>query len=183
LSGIFSDVHPDFVDALSYATRNNIAIYPIDPGGLTTQLSEAGSNDTSELDRRSNLQGLAQITGGFALTGSNNYEAAFERLVEENSTYYVLGFNSSDERRSDYAKVQVRVKRPGLTVRTVDGYITSRKPVQPLRRASGVLTAAWDAVASAITTSGVPMRAYAASFKGSGKDATVAFRSRLPPTN
>jgi VWFA-related protein len=174
LSGIFSDIHPDFVDALSVATRNNIAIYPIDPGGLTTQLSEAGSGDTSEMDRRSNLQGLAQITGGFALVGSNNYEAAFERLVEENSTYYVLGFNSAEERRSNYSKVEVRVKRPGLTVRTVDGYITPRKPVQAPRRAPGVLAAAWDAVASAVTTSGVPMRAYAASFKGRGKDATVA---------
>jgi VWFA-related protein len=174
LGGIFSDVHPDFVDALSFATRNNIAIYPIDPGGLTTDLSEAGSNDTSELDRRMNLRGLAEITGGFALTGSNNYEAAFERLVEENSTYYVLGFNSSEEHRANYSHVEVHVKRPGLTVHTVGGYITPRKEEKPLRRATSVLAAAWDAVASATTTSGVPMRAYAASFKGKGKDATVA---------
>jgi VWFA-related protein len=174
LGGIFSDVHPDFVDAISYATRNNIAIYPIDPTQLTTDLSAAGSNDTSELDRRTNLRGLAAITGGFALTGSNNYEAAFERLVEENSTYYVLGFNSSEERRGNYSRVDVHVKRPGLTVHSVEGYVTPRKPVLPLRRANSVLAAAWDAVASATTTSGVPMRAYAASFKGMGKDATVA---------
>jgi len=174
LGGVFSDVHPDFVDALSFATRNNIAIYPIDPTGLTTELSAPGSFDTSELDRRTNLRGLAEVTGGFALTGSNNYEAAFERLVEENSTYYVLGFNSAEERRGNYSRVEVHVKRPGLTVHSVEGYITPRRPERPLRRAPGVLAAAWDAVASATTTSGVPMRAYAASFKGPGKDATVA---------
>jgi len=191
LGGMFSDVHPDFVDALSFATRNNIAIYPIDPNGLLTEnavapmtggaifatsgsiVAESRLSSTDELDRRANLRGLAELTGGFALVNSNGYEAAFERLVQENSTYYVLGFDSGDERRGSYLPVEVHVKRPGLTVRTVEGYITSRRPVRPLRRAPGVLAAAWDAVASATTTSGVPMRANATSFKGVGKNANV----------
>ena len=71
--GMFSDVHPDFIEALSLATRNNIAIYPIDPAGLTTDLAAPGSFDTSALDARTNLGGLAEVTGGFALTNSNGY--------------------------------------------------------------------------------------------------------------
>ena len=175
--GLFSDVDTEFVEALSFATRNNIAIYPIDPRGLTTQLTAAESFDTTALDNRLDMGGLAAVTGGFALVGSNSYAKAFEQLVRENSTYYLLGFNSAVEQRDGrYVRLDVRVKRAGLQVRTIDGYVAPRgRPQQP-RRPSTVLATTWDAVASAITTSGVPMRVYAAPFKGKGKDkaATVA---------
>jgi VWFA-related protein len=175
LGRMFSAVDPEFLDAMSYATRNSIAVYPIDPRGLTTTLSEPGSFDTSGLEARGNLQGLAELTGGFALVGSNNYEAAFDRIIRENSTYYVLGFNSAQEERDGrFVNVEVRVRRPGLQVRSTGGYVAPRTaPVVP-KRPQTVLAAVWDAVASAVTTSGVPMRVYAAPFKGKGKDATVA---------
>jgi VWFA-related protein len=177
LGRMFSSVDPEFLDAISYATRNSIAVYPIDPRGLTTTLSEAGSFDTSGLDARGNLNGLAQLTGGFALVGSNNYEGAFERIIKENSTYYVLGFSSAlEERDGRYVDVQVRVRRPGLQVRSTSGYVAPRNaPVVP-KRPTTTLAAVWDAVASAVTTSGVPMRVYAAPFRGKskGKEATVA---------
>jgi VWFA-related protein len=177
LGRMFSAVEPEFLDAISYATRNGIAVYPIDPRGLTTTLSEPGSFDTSGLEARGNLQGLAELTGGFALVGSNNYEGAFERIIKENSTYYVLGFSSAiEERDGRYVSVEVRVRRPGLQVRSTAGYVAPRTaPVAP-RRPPTVLAAVWDAVANAVTTSGVPMRVYAAPFrgKGRGKEATVA---------
>ena len=177
LGRMFSAVDPEFLDAMSYATRNSIAVYPIDPSGLTTTLSEAGSGDTSALEARGNLNGLAELTGGFALVGSNNYQAAFERIIKENSTYYVLGFDSAlEERDGRYVSVQVRVKRPGLQVRSTAGYVApSTAPVAPKRPAT-VLAAVWDAVANAVTTSGVPMRVYAAPFRArdKAKEATVA---------
>jgi VWFA-related protein len=181
--GFFSEVDTDWVDALSFATRNNIAIYPIDPRGLTTGVtgeSEDGSTVASQssLDERIGLGGLAAVTGGFALTNSNNYVTAFERLVRENSTYYLIGFNSGvDKRDGRYVRLEVRVKRPGLQVRSTEGYVQPRGRPQTLRRppTSAVLTATWDAVASAITTSGVPIRVSAAPFKkGKDKAATIA---------
>ena len=69
------------------------------------------------------------------------------------------------------------MKRPGLQVRSTEGYVAPRGRPQELRRPppSAVLTATWDAVASAITTSGVPIRVSAAPFKGrKDKAATVA---------
>ena len=174
--GIFSEVDPGWIEALSFATRNNVAVYPVDPRGLTTELSAAESFDTTELDTRLDLGGLAAVTGGFSLIGSNNYEAAFERLVVENSFHYLIGFNSAVEQRDGrYVKLEVRVKRPGLEVRSIDGYVAPRGRPQEPRRPKTVLTATWDAVASAITTSGVPMRVYAAPFKkGNEKAATVS---------
>ena len=138
--GFFSEVDSDWVDALSFATRNNIAIYPIDPRGLTTGItgeSEDGSTVASQasLDDRIGLGGLAAVTGGFSLVGSNNYSQAFERLVRENSTYYLIGFNSGlDKRDGRYVRLEVRVKRPGLQVRSTEGYVQPRGRPQQLKR-------------------------------------------------
>ncbi len=186
--GFFSEVDNDWVDALSFATRNNIAIYPIDPRGLTTGVTgetedgvpteNGGPPAQASLDDRLGLGGLAAVTGGFSLVGSNNYSQAFERLVRENSTYYLLAFNSGvDKRDGRYVRLEVRVRRPGLQVRSTEGYVQPRGRPQQLRRppTSAVLTATWDAVASAITTSGVPIRVSAAPFKkGKDKAATIA---------
>src|SRR6185503_7501787 len=49
--GLFSQVDTNWIDALSLATRNNIALYPIDPRGLTTGVtgeSEDGSAAASQ---------------------------------------------------------------------------------------------------------------------------------------
>ena len=192
----FSDVDTDWVEALSFATRNNIAVYPVDPRGLTTGVSgESEDGSTSpiqaslddrirSLDDRIILGGLAAVTGGFALIGSNNYAGAFERLVRENSTYYLLAFNSGIEQRDGrYVRLEVRVKRPGLQVRSTDGYFMPRgRPQQPRRPpTTAVLAATWDAVASAITTSGVSMRVNAAAFKGRGKEAVVPITLEIVP--
>ena len=66
------------------------------------------------------------------------------------------------------------MKRPGLQVRSLDGYVAPRGRPQQLRRPPALLPAVWDAVASAITTSGVPIRVFAAPFKGRDKNAMVA---------
>jgi len=181
--GLFSGTEPDFVDALSVATRNNIAVYPVDPRGLTTETTEAESFSTESLDTRTRMSALADVTGGFALVGSNNYNTAFERIVRENSTYYILGFNSAVQKPNGrFVGVEVRVKRPDLRVRSYDGYVSQRERRRPDQsRPNSVLPAVWDAVSSAIATSGVPMRVYAAPFKGKGKDATVPITLEIAP--
>ena len=91
------------------------------------------------LDERIGLGGLAAVTGGFSLTNSNNYTQAFERLVRENSTYYLLAFNSGvDYRDGRYVRVEVRVKRPGLQVRSTEGYVSPRGKPQAAAAAAPV---------------------------------------------
>jgi VWFA-related protein len=175
LGGLFTDINPAFQDAMSFATRNNIAFYPINPQGLTTEFGG--------LDERLELNGLAELTGGFATIGTNNILPAFERIVRENSTYSVLGFDStSDARDGRYMDLQVRVKRPGLQIRSLAGYVAPRSRREERRVPSTVSAAVWDAVASPMTTSGVPMRMYAAPFKAGGKLATVAITLEIQAT-
>jgi hypothetical protein len=56
------------------------------------------------------------------VTNSNSFREAFERLMRENSTYDILGFNSSvEQRHARYVPLTVRVKNADLQVNTIGG--------------------------------------------------------------
>jgi VWFA-related protein len=162
--------------AIAAATRGNVTIYPVDPRGLTTDLAPAESFSTADLDARADLSGLAEATGGFSFTSSNNVASGFQRIVQENSAYYTIGFNSEYLRRDGrFVAVQVRVKRPGLVVRSRAGYVA---PIGEERRPERVEAdtrspAVADALASAVSTSGVPLRIVAAPYRA-GRNASIA---------
>ena len=102
--GVLSLPQEDMHRAITAATRNNVVIYPIDPRGLSEDgglaESETGPSTDPEarlgaaiarLEARQSLTAIATATGGFALSSSNSFENAFDRIVQENSSYYVLG--------------------------------------------------------------------------------------------
>jgi VWFA-related protein len=164
--------------ALAAALRGNIRWYQIDPqgltpsGGLDKPPEETSQNATSM--GGGNPYGVFDVTGGFALRSSNNFANAFERLVAETSTYYLLGFESSHRRAEGrMVKLEVKTKPPGLTVRARTGYVEQfqykSRPafVEPRR------TPVEAALANPTATSGIGMRVAAALFKGSGREATV----------
>jgi VWFA-related protein len=153
--------------AVSAATRANVRVYPIDPEGLTP--------DGFDIEGHMNLRALAELTGGLAQIGSNTFTETFERLERETSSYYVLGFDSTITRKQGrHIALEVKVKRPGLTVRSRTGYVEqlayvrARMPPEPTR------TPAETALASPLATTGIPMRVAAAPFKKSGRNATIA---------
>ena len=78
------------------------------------------------------LRVLADATGGFAAVNRNDFNGAFDRIVAENSSYYMLGFYSTNDRRDGrYRKIEVRVKRPGLRVRSRATATTRRAGARP----------------------------------------------------
>lgn len=178
--------------AMTAATRGNIAIYPIHPGGawggdspdpgeslppIEGQQVDSGDKLASTMELRS----IAAATGGFALLNSNSFEDAFSRLVQENSVYYMLGFNSAQDKDDGrFVPVQVRVKRPGLKVLAKDGYIApfkGRDNVTSPESTPGV----GAALASPVPVGGVTLRAFAAPFRGRGKTASVAIALETDP--
>ena len=73
-----------------------------------------------------NLRMLSDQTGGLSLVNSNDFNKGFERIVRDNSSYYVLGYYPTNDRRDGrFRTITVRVKRPGLTVRARRGYTAS----------------------------------------------------------
>jgi len=158
---IFDDAH----GAMSIATRNNITIYPISPAGVT------GSVLLSQ-DYRS----LAEMTGGFAHVNSNDFDGAFERIVRDASTYYMLGFNS-DYKSVDgkYVRLKVRVKRPGLTVRSRSGYVSTNRNEYETALKTRVASRepVVTALANPVASPGHPLRVTAVPFKGTNGNANV----------
>ncbi len=186
-------------DAIGAATRANVSIYAIDPRGLTSMGEEGievdsfpedpayGIGPMSMLDElrisQDSLRTLAEETGGFAAVNRNDFDTAFERVVTENSTYYMLGYYPINDRRDGrFRKIEVRVKRPGLQVRSRKGYVAPRgrapSPSKPTdtANASGVIR---DAMSSPLPLSAVGMSVFAAPFKGTAPNATIAIAVEL----
>jgi len=175
----------DAHEAIAAATRGNVTIYPVDPRGLTTDLAAAESFDTSNLEARVELVALADVTGGFAIANTNDLPAAFDRLVRENSSYYTLGFISENVRQDGrFVRLDVRVKRPGLQVRSRSGYVA---PLGRERRPDPIesdtrFAVVHDAIASPVTTSGVGMRVFAAPFRSRGNRSSIAMAIEVDPS-
>jgi VWFA-related protein len=161
--------------AMAAATRSNMAIYPIDPTGL--------SPGAIPLAAKAAFRAMGAATGGFALMDSNSFTESFDRIVRENSTYYMLAFNSAYEKDDGrYVRVQVNVKTPGLTVRSRAGYVAPTKILrqeQEKARAKDPTSAVSGALASPLPTNGIPMRVFATPFKARGKNSVVALAVEL----
>jgi hypothetical protein len=72
---------------------------------------------------------LAAETGGFIITEANRIDSAVARIMGDQSGYYVLGFTPPPEAltpgrdgRPEYRRVKVEVLRPGLRVRSHQGF-------------------------------------------------------------
>lgn len=196
LGSTASAVLLDTQDAIASATRGNVSIYAIDPRGLVvgdedliTQSSTIGDADgramQSELRlSQDSLRVLASSTGGFAAVNRNDLDGAFDRIVAENSSYYMFGYYSTNERRDGrFRKIEVRVKRPGLRVRNRNGYFEARgrrpNPTPPTK----VSPALAEAIGSPLPVNGVPLKVFAAPYKGTAPNAAVAYVAEVDVNN
>jgi VWFA-related protein len=183
-------------EAIGAATRSNVAIYGIDPRGLTDlgdESIELGSfpDDTSlgvgqgslqnELRlSQDSLRTLSEETGGFAVVNKNDFSTAFQRIVEDNSSYYVLAYYPPDPRPGRTHKIDVRLTRPGLTVRARKAYLTPKKVDPPKTTGNNPSTPELrEALDSPLPVSGLTMHVFAAPFKGTAPNASVLFGVEL----
>jgi hypothetical protein len=106
----------------------------------------------------------------------NDFDGAFERMVRDNSTYYVLGYYPSNERRDGrFRSIDVRVRRPGLQVRSRKGYQAPRGRAPETKAAPTPLAAAIrEGMSSPLPMAGIGLTAFAAPFKGTAPNAAVA---------
>ena len=104
------------------ANRANTTFYTIDPRGLVAgpdinqnlTATEWRSHITTSTD---SLISMAQLTGGFCLCNSNDFDKGLERIDNETSDYYILRYYSSNpDPLRKVRKTEVKVKRAGLTV-------------------------------------------------------------------
>lgn len=158
------------------ATRANLVLYPVDPRGLSTGLEDAmrigplpGSTVASAMatpltvmadeQHRAEqaMHAYAESTGGRAVVATNDPDAGFAAIRQDNSSYYVLGYRTPRQDDGRFHAVSVRVKRPGLTVRARRGYYAPAS-----HAAAEVADHLASAMASPLPSAGLGMRAAAA---------------------
>jgi VWFA-related protein len=178
--------------AITAANRANVTVYGIDPRGVGAGLDEAidvtpAPNETNAMGpvfdaaRRGqdSLRSIADGTGGFAAINQNDLNNAFERIIQENSSYYVLGYYPSDDKRDGrFRAVDVRVTRPGLTVRARKGYVAPVGKSAPPKKENAfdakIPAPIREALASPLPTRDVPLTIFAAPFAGVPPKASIA---------
>jgi hypothetical protein len=144
---------PDYDRAIELAQRVHVAVYFVDPRGLTSGLPMADSEGQTvhpliRLDTEAGgTSYVATATGGRASI-SNDVTALLHEAAVESSAYYLLGFEPSPGKPGE-RKLRVRVRREGLSVRAPDRYIagepeTPAKPVPPAVQALGLVSDATD---------------------------------------
>lgn len=182
----------DIRDTLSMTARSNVSIYGIDPRGLfglgedTIGVSSfADQNDVSAgigLSQMSNelrlsqdsLRWLSDESGGFAVVNTNDTANVFDRVVRDNSSYYVLAYypptNKSDGK---FHRIEVKVNRPGVEVRARRGYAAPKGKQAGKPKTGGMPQEMYEAINSPLQMSGLTMRVFAAPFKGPQPNASV----------
>jgi VWFA-related protein len=116
------------------ANRANATIYTIDPQGLVAG-PDIGENVSATAwqdhmkKAHDSLRVLAEQTGGIAIVDQNDLGKGLKKIDAETSDYYMLAYypkNTDQARRTRH--IEVRVKRPGVTVWSRTSY--SLKPAR-----------------------------------------------------
>jgi hypothetical protein len=151
-----------FARLLDEANRANASFYPVDPRGLAVFDTPIGPDrppsiqqDGAQLRQRSvALRDLASATDGTAVVGTNDISGALKRVVADLSSYYLLGYYSTNTKLDGrFRSISVRVRRPGVQVRARRGYLSAtaadlaRRTVAPAPVSAGSVAAAVEAAA------------------------------------
>ena len=115
------------------------------PGGPGPAMTEGAG---SSLLRRLGAQGaslgserLADETGGRTIR-SNDLAGGLQRIAAEAHSYYLLGYSPADGSAGGFRKTQLRVRRPGLTVRARPGWRPAGDPAGAAAPVAAVTTPA-----------------------------------------
>jgi VWFA-related protein len=106
------DLHTEWLTAMRSMAAAKASLYVIDPVGLRPMQGFSYGGDS----------GFANETGGYAFINTNDLSAAAKRIVDEAGTYYVLRMADPPvQKTADLRKVEVKVLRKNVTVRTRRG--------------------------------------------------------------
>jgi len=130
-------------------TRAGARVYAIDARGLNRgtnasigdqMLVDSSQSAPARFDiGEDSPNSLAVDTGGFFIRNQNNVGRALTTIAEDANRYYVIGYQPQGlTLDGQYRPIEVRVTRPGVTVRARRGYLAlptaSLLDPQPIKR-------------------------------------------------
>ena len=130
-----------FDRSIDASQRANTAIYFVDIKGLEApswfRAEQASAPNAADLGVRSmeenvletsGTEHVAENTGGASVRNTNDLFGGLTRVTEESSTYYLLGYQPEKSPDGKWHKLEVKVARPGVRVRTRHGYQATPAP-------------------------------------------------------
>jgi VWFA-related protein len=149
------------------SNRANASFYTIDPRGLvvfdeqivpssgvgigpsanpTVGLVEDSNRLTA---RHESLRTLADATDGLSIIETSDFARGLKRIVDDLSSYYLLGYYSTGKLDGRFHSITVRVKRPGVNVRARRGYLAPTAAQARARLTAATTPAATPGAAAA----------------------------------
>lgn len=173
--------------------RSNVAVYNIDPRGhvsseqmalemfpAPTGLLQSTGGTPSDDDAvfrwdnpvrlaQHGLEIMAEASGGFAVTNTDDFATGLRHVVEDLNHYYLLGFYPSDPQAKGYRPLDVKVPgHPDWTLRFRRGYLPN-PPAPPANKDPLVALSA-----GLMPKADLPLRLGVIPLPGSGKTARLA---------
>ncbi|HEY6358242.1 MAG TPA: VWA domain-containing protein [Vicinamibacterales bacterium] len=163
------------IDALQ---RSGVVLYAIDPVGTkpviadgTYDMKPCPGSTTFELvkspwqvvadNKVASLTNTSRATGGFAVVNDDDLAGGVRKIVQDFGEYYVLGFYPDDLTTAGARPLEVRLKRPGLTVHARLSYEKADATAPSTASALGTLAG------GLVPTGDLPLRVYAAALPSS----------------
>ena len=166
----------DFMsDTYRKAQRANVNVYTVSPAGVGgmdqyIQSQRWQGKYVPAYETQANyfdfLVGVAENTGGRAFPDRNEFGTALASIFQESSSYYLVGYQPPNPALDGkYRRVEVKVNRPGVTVRTRSGYYNAKAKVEEANAASPLTSA----LSGLLPKTDVPLDVMAAPFAIPGK--------------
>lgn len=189
-----SAIVADVQEAVGAALRSNVNVYGIDPRGLNQFSGLVGIGALSDYPQleygtfrgalrelrlsQESLISLSDETGGLAIVNAGDLRGGLGRIVLDNSRYYLLGYRSDSTRwSSGFVKIDVRVKRPDVTVRARRGFLPpdpkAATKAHEVEAKAGTSPALRAALNRPVPIGDLPFRVFAAPFRAAGSNGSV----------
>lgn len=116
----------------SAANAAGITLYPISATGMSggIDLPSVTDNTRSNSPQQKSpgiapdqaLHEMASVTGGLAVTGTNDFLRGFDRIANDLTVYYSIGYRGEPPAKDAVRSQAVKVKRAGLIVRNRESF-------------------------------------------------------------
>jgi len=182
-------------EATAAAQRANVNVYGIDPRAMNAFGTLASLNGYSRYPQLSyqgwrgmgrelllsqeSLISLSEETGGLSVVNEGDLAGGLERILRDNSRYYVLGYYSdaSTWQRDRFMELDVQTTRPGLSIRARKGFLPpDTESIERERQElleSGASPALIAALGKPVPVGDLPLRVFAAPLRGANDNGSV----------
>jgi VWFA-related protein len=126
------DMNSRYAGIAQAANAQGVTIWALDAAGLSVDDMISAENRTMETRpsgflMRSNMQAplqmMAEETGGLAAVNTNDWKDSLDNLAADFSNFYSIGYRSTKASVDQPHRIEVEVKRKGLSVRTRRGLV------------------------------------------------------------